>query len=299
LKPLLWVGLCMSSLVLGVCLWAALRDPTAATVTYENPTGQYLPPSTEHPLGLDRNGRDILSRLVHSTRAFLGPGLLASALGVLLGVGGGVVRGWYQGLPGRMAGIVLAAVDSVPRLALILLATAAFKGRMWAVATALAVSYAPTVANEVHGRIALFRQEEFIAAARALGLSSAQILFLHILWLNSRQLLMKWAAFLFGSFILVETSLSYLGTIEGSASIGVAEPLPSLGNMLARAKDTLLTEVWPALIPVLAIMFSIVAFLLLAEGLGEHGAVGGRKGGHGGRGLSDGHTGERTANSDR
>jgi ABC-type dipeptide/oligopeptide/nickel transport system permease subunit len=88
-------------------------------------------------------------------------------------------------------GFVLSAVDAVPRLALILLSALAFGGRMWAVAVGIAVSFTPTVAAEVAARVAAFRSEEFIDAARAHGLSPARILGYHILRLNSRNLLLK------------------------------------------------------------------------------------------------------------
>ncbi|MBM4396905.1 MAG: ABC transporter permease [Deltaproteobacteria bacterium] len=278
-SPSLVAGACLSALVLAMAAWGAASDPAAATATHgsDEDAGAYVAPSAEHLLGLDRNGRDMLARLVHSTRAFAGPGLLAAVAGVLLGAAAGSLTGWSSGAPGRRlsaiaaraAGVVLSAIDAVPRLALILLAALAFGGRMWAVAIGVAVSFTPTVAAEITSRVAAFRQEEFIDAARAHGLSATRILLLHILWLNSRTLLMKWAAYLFGTMVLVETSLSYLGTIEGSMNLGVAEPLPSWGNMLARAKDTLLTQGWPALIPIAAIVVSIFGFLLLAEGLGS------------------------------
>lgn len=270
-SPSLIAGALLSSAVLVLAAAAAVSDPAAATATHgtDEEAGTYVAPSLDHPLGLDRNGRDILARLVHSTRAFAGPGLLAAVMGLLLGTAAGALSGWSTGLAARGLGLVVASIDAVPRLALILLAAFAFGGRMWGVAAGIAISFAPTISAEVASRVAAFRQEEFIDAARAHGLSPSRVLLLHILWLNSRHLLLKWAAYLFGTMVLVETSLSYLGTIEGSMNLGVAEPAPSLGNMLARAKDTLLSQVWPALVPIAAIVLSIFGFLLLAEGLGS------------------------------
>jgi peptide/nickel transport system permease protein len=186
---------------------------------------------------------------------------------VLLGAALGALAGYAGGVAGRAVGLVLSAVDAVPRVALILLWALAFGGGTWGMALGIAVSFSPAVAAEVSARVAAFRAEEFVDAARAHGLSAGRILLYHILWLNSRNVLLKWASFLFATMILVETSLSYLGTIEASVAIGVQEPMPSWGNMLARAKDTLLDPTWPALIPMAATLLSIFGFLLLAEGL--------------------------------
>jgi ABC-type dipeptide/oligopeptide/nickel transport system permease subunit len=265
----LWVGGVLSGLVLVACLAGAFMNPASATDVHgtDEDAGSYVPSSADHWLGLDRNGRDLGARLVGATTAFAGPGLLAALAGVLLGVAAGAVAGYFTGWLSRLLNVILSAVDAIPRLALLLLIALAFGGRMTAVALGLACSFTPTIASEVAARVRAFRSEDFIDAARAHGLGTARILLYHVLWLNSRNLLMKWAAFLFGATILAETSLSYLGTIEGSVGIGVAEPAPSWGNMLARAKDTLLDPTWPALLPIAATVLSIFGFLLLAEGL--------------------------------
>lgn len=269
-NPSLLVGIIISSMVFLICIAGHLVDVEKATFVYQEDgvAGQYVPPSLKHPLGLDRNGRDIALRIICGTRAFAMPGILAVCLGLSLGTLFGAIS-YLSGLFPTVIRFVLSSLDAIPRIPLILLFSLGFGHSIWGVAIGVAVSLCPTIAEEVSARVAMFKNEEFISASIAHGLSSTRILFFHILWLNSRHILLKWAAILFGMMILVETSLSYLGTIEGSVGIGVQEPMPSWGNILARAKDTLMKEVFPALYPILMTVISIVGFLLLAEGFGK------------------------------
>jgi len=256
-----------------------------------------LGPSADHLLGTDRKGRDLFARMVASSEAFFFPGLFSCAIALVLGTPAGALVGWWprsrlaQGLRA-----VLTIVGAWPRLVLVVVVVAIFtlhaRGdgsltvlRLYLLAGVLGLSFVPQIANALAERVLYFQREQFVEAARAHGLGDGRILGLHILWANCRYLLLRQACMLFGTFILVETSLSYLG------HYGVPEPRPSWGNVLADVKDNvvhirrmLIPEAWTPsglleaggraiheagglglIAVVLAIMMSISSVLALGE----------------------------------
>jgi len=117
------------------------------------------------------------------------------------------------------------------------------------------------VASLIHSKIQFRKQKNFIEAATALGLNNFAIIFKHILWHNCRSVLIIQATLGMAEAILMETSLSYLG-------FGVQEPTPSWGNMVqAGANYFMQGNFWPSTAPALAILFTIMGFHLLGDGL--------------------------------
>ncbi len=220
------------------------------------------PPGTAgHLLGTDFMGRDMLSRLIVGIQAYFLPGLLAIAIALIFGSALGVLAG-YRG--GRMDTAITYAtnlVDSFPRLVLILLVIAAFKPDIYYIMIVVGLTNVPVVASHIKGKIQFLKQKNFIEAAVSLGLPARVIILKHILWHNCRSLLIIQATLGMGEAILMETSLSYLG-------FGVQEPTPSWGNMVqAGANYFMQGKFWPSTAPALAILFTILGFHLLGDGL--------------------------------
>jgi peptide/nickel transport system permease protein len=220
------------------------------------------PPGTAgHLLGTDFMGRDMLSRLIVGIQAYFLPGLLAIAIALVFGSALGVLAG-YRG--GRMDTAITYAtnlVDSFPRLVLILLVIAAFKPDIYYIMIVVGLTNVPVVASHIKGKIQFLKQKNFIEAAVSLGLPARVIILKHILWHNCRSLLIIQATLGMGEAILMETSLSYLG-------FGVQEPTPSWGNMVqAGANYFMQGKFWPSTAPALAILFTILGFHLLGDGL--------------------------------
>jgi len=214
-----------------------------------------------HLLGTDFLGRDILSRLIVGIQAYFLPGLLAIAISLSLGTALGVVAGYRGGPADALIAYFNDLVDSFPRLVLILLVIAAFKPDIYYVMVVVGVTGVPGVASLIAGKIRFLRQKNFIEAASVLGLPAHVIILKHILWYNCRTLLIIQATLGMGEAILIETSLSYLG-------FGVQEPTPSWGNMVqAGANYFLQGRFWPSTAPALAILFTILGFHLLGDGL--------------------------------
>ena len=252
---LLVVGLVVVSYLCGAAGWLP-DDPARMDMARLNAA-----PGAGHALGTDFLGRDILSRLIVGIQAYFLPGLLAVAISLALGAALGVTAGYRGGRAEALVTYLSNLVDAVPRLVLILLVIAAFRADIYYVMLVVGITGAPAVASIIAGKIQFLRQKSFIEAAHVLGLPTRVIVVKHILWYNCAPLLIIQATLGMGEAILVETSLSYLG-------FGVQEPTPSWGNMVqAGANYFFHGKFWPSTAPALAILFTILGFHLLGDGL--------------------------------
>jgi len=254
-------GLLIATLVLVSYTLGALKllpyDPQQISIELLNAS----PGSAGHLLGTDFLGRDILSRLIVGIQAYFLPGLLAIVISLSLGTALGVAAGYRGGPAEALITYFNDLVESFPRLVLILLVIAAFKPDIYYIMVVVGVTGAPMIASRIAGKIGFLREKNFIEAASVLGLPTHVIILKHILWHNCRTLLIIQATLGMGEAILIETSLSYLG-------FGVQEPTPSWGNMVqAGANYFLQGRFWPSTAPALAILFTILGFQLLGDGL--------------------------------
>jgi peptide/nickel transport system permease protein len=219
------------------------------------------PGTAGHILGTDFMGRDMLSRLIVGIQAYFLPGLLAISIALLFGTLLGVLAGYYEGRSDTVITYFTNLVDSFPRLVLILLVIAAFKPDIYVIMIVVGMTNIPVVASLIKGKIQFLKQKNFIEADMALGLPTKTIIMKHILWHNCRSLLIIQATLGMGEAILMETSLSYLG-------FGVQEPTPSWGNMVQSGANYFMKgQFWPSTAPALAILFTILGFHLLGDGL--------------------------------
>jgi len=253
---LLIVSFVLTSYVLGAFKWLPY-DPEKISIDLLNAP----PGSAGHLLGTDFLGRDILSRLILGIQAYFLPGLLAVAILLVGGTTLGALAGYRGGRTAVLVTYVNNLVDSFPRLVLILLVVAAFRPDIYYIMIVVGVSGVPAVASLIAGKIEFLRQKNFIEAAHVLGLPSYVIVLKHILWHHCTPVLVIQATMGMGEAILIETSLSYLG-------FGVQEPTPSWGNMVqAGANYFFQGKFWPSTAPALAILFTVLGFHLLGDGL--------------------------------
>jgi len=220
------------------------------------------PPGTAgHLLGTDFMGRDMLSRLIVGIQAYFLPGLLAIGIALVFGTMFGVLSGYRNGRFDTVITYLNNLIDSFPRLVLILLVIAAFKPDIHYIMLVVGFTNVPVVASLVRGKILFLKQKNFIEADHALGVPTSTIIMKHILWHNCRSILIIRATLGMAEAILMETSLSYLG-------FGVQEPTPSWGNMVQSGANYFLQgKFWPSTAPALAILFTILGFHLLGDGL--------------------------------
>lgn len=222
-----------------------------------------------HLLGTDALGRDRFSRLLVAAKF----SLIVTPLGALLAFIIGTLIGLISGYSSRAAdGVLMSVTDTVlalPTLILILAARAAFPLDLPPVraATLLVMIFALTgwaeIARLVRGLVRSIKEREYILAARAIGLSEARILFRHVLP-NAAGPLFTQATIMLPYFLLSEVALSFLG-------VGLQEPQPSLGNMLASASDISQLQRAPILLlsPAIVIFLFVLAVRAVAEGQDE------------------------------
>jgi peptide/nickel transport system permease protein len=148
---------------------------------------------------------------------------------------------------------------SFPRLILLIVIIAMFDASIFLVVVVLGLTGWMSVARIIRGEVLSLREREFVQAARALGMGDLRIIFRHVIP-NAIAPVIVFATLGIGNTILVEAGLSFLG-------LGVPPPTPSWGSMINEGRDTLLTAWWIATFPGLAMVFTVVAFNLLGDGL--------------------------------
>lgn len=251
------VGLALLT-VLAVAWLLALGAPYDVVADVD-PSRASLGPSSADWLGTDHLGRDVAWRLLLGSRAFVAPGLLTALLAGGLGGLAGALAGWFGGPVSSVVRYGFTVGGSVPRLVLVLLAGAIFGPDTLVLAMATGLACAPAVGEAVTARLEELRRAEFVLALRAHGIPDARILLYHLLWVNTRGLIARHVLQAFGFFLVVETTLSYLG------GFGVQEPTPSWGNMLAFEFGVPDGNLYAWLAPAVAIWLGIGAAALLGQ----------------------------------
>ncbi len=255
--------------VLIVVVAAALAAPLVsagdAAAQHDIVATRFLAPlatdarGTVHPLGTDRFGRDVWTRLVYGARVSLGVGALAVLLAIAIGVAVGAVAGYWRG---PVRSVLLAFTDFVlalPRVVLLLLLATLWRPSAALVILVLGLTGWMSVARLVQGEVRALAARPFVEGALALGLSRPRILWRHILP-NALTPVIVAAALGIGNAIMLEAGLSFLG-------LGVQPPTPSWGNMIASGRDTLVNAPWVAAAPGLALVLVVVACTLLGDAL--------------------------------
>ena len=195
------------------------------------------------------------------TEAFFLPGLLSITISTAFGLLFGVIAGFYPRVPSRVILYVLDIIDTIPRLIFILIIIVLFSPSIYLIMAFVGITSIPKITSYIKAKVELLKQQRFIEAGKALGLSQMTIIFKHIVWLSSKSVLVIHATLGMGEAILIETSLSYLG-------FGVQEPTPSWGNMVAMGTDYFFQgKVWLATIPAITILVTIMGLYLLGDGL--------------------------------
>jgi len=232
-------------------------DPTAQGADLV--ASRFRPPSIEHPMGTDRFGRDVLSRVLYGGRTSLAIGLLAITiaitLGTLIGAVAGYRRGWVDAVSMRSVDLLL----SFPRLVLLITVVALVQPSIAVITLVLGLTGWMATSRLVRGEVLSLREREFVQAARALGFGGPRILLRHVIP-NVASPIIVAATLGIGNTILVEASLSFLG-------LGVPPPAPSWGEMVARGRDAMVEAPWITLFPGLAIVLTVMSFNLIGDGL--------------------------------
>ncbi len=223
------------------------------------PDTRYRAPAAIHPMGTDRFGRDVWSRVAYGGRASFGVCALSVALAAAMGTLFGALSGVA---PRRVDDAMMRTVDgllSFPRLLLLLTVVALVPPGAGTLAVFIAATGWMGMARIVRGEVRRLRSREFVDAAVASGVGTPRLVARHLLP-NALGALVVAATLNAGTVILLESSLSFLG-------LGLTPPTPSWGGMVFEGRDALATAWWVSAFPALAITVAVTALNLVGDGI--------------------------------
>jgi peptide/nickel transport system permease protein len=261
-RKLALLGLVVIAVFVIMAVFAPLLAPFSPEQRLEGGLtviGEPLPPSSTFWFGTDLLGRDLLSRLMYGARATLIVGIFANgiavAIGTLIGVTAGYLRGWSGNALMRFTDLMTA----FPTLILAILLAAMFTPKLWVVATVIAMVNWVQVARVIFTETTSLAEREFIVAEKSLGASSIRILFRHLLP-HLVPTILVYGTLGIATTSLTEATLSYLG-------VGVQPPTPSWGNMVNESQTYFESAPWLVFIPGSCIAMLALSFNLLGDAL--------------------------------
>jgi len=267
-----WRRLRKNKLAMASLIWIAFIILVAATADLWVPTyfadplkidtapgASLQAPSAEHLFGTDKLGRDVFARVVYGSRVSLAVGVIAVSISLLIGLALGAISGYFGGLVDtlvmRSADVFFAFPYILFAIALVAVLGPSYQN----VFIAIGILGWPAIARVFRSSILSVKQNEYVDAARAMGASHVRILFRHIMP-NAIAPIIVYGTMSIGGAIITEAALSFLG-------MGVQPPTPSWGLMLSDARALIFAAPWLVFWPGLAILTTVLAFVLMGDGL--------------------------------
>lgn len=253
----LTVGLFMTGLAVFLGILGLFWTPYSTTAM--SAAEKFAAPSLTHWFGTDNFGRDIFSRVMQGCSTTLAISLLVVLFSASVGILLGAVTGYFGGILDEVVMRVTDAVNGFPSILLTLVIISLLGTGKQNVIIALGIVFIPSYVRIVRGEFIRLRDADYIRRARLMGVSRMRILFVHIL---PNIFSVFWVSVIIGlnNAILAESGMSYLG-------IGVKPPDASLGKMLSDAQGYLQNAPWYAIAPGLMIVWIVLGFSLLGEGI--------------------------------
>ena len=215
--------------------------------------------SWEYPLGTDKQGRDVLSRLMHGARISLAVSCLAILLGGILGTGLGMLAAFRGGLTDAILMRIVDIKLAFPSILLALTLVVAIGSGFSTVVIVIALLLWARYARVVRGEALTIKERDFIDRARVSGASNLRIMLRHI-FPNVFNTVIVLATLEVGHVIILEATLSFLGA-------GIPRPQPAWGLMAADGREVITSSWWIFLFPCLAIVLTVLSMNLLGDWL--------------------------------
>jgi len=257
INPFLWLGATLLAAFAAVALLGervAPYDPAAQDLF-----AMLEPPSAAHLLGTDNVGRDILSRIIAGTRYTLSIALASVFFAGIGGIALGSVAGYFGGLTDRIVTGIIDLLLTVPNIVLAIAIASVAGASATGLTIAITASFIPPLARLVRGRVIELTQEDFIAAAVAVGMGHGGILLRHVLP-NAATVIIIELSLNAGQAVLIGSALGFLG-------LGVQPPAPEWGTMLGTSREYLTVVPHLVIAPGIAISLLVLAFNAFGDGL--------------------------------
>ena len=218
-------------------------------------------PSTEHILGTDDLGRDVLSRIMHGGRVSLTVGIVASIMQITIGVSLGAIAGYFGGIVDSVIMRIVDIIMCFPFFIIAIAMAAVLGPSMSNIIIIVGILYWTRVARIVRAEVLSLKEREYVESAKAFGLNSWEIIISHILP-NVMAPVLVYATLAIANGILTEASLSFLG-------MGVKPTIPSWGNMLSAAQSmrVLKSKWWMWMPPGTMVLLTVLSINFLGDGL--------------------------------
>ena len=254
--PLGAIGAALMALFVIAALFAEVitfYDPLATNAAHS-----LARPGAVHWMGADNFGRDVYSRIIFGARISIAVGIGSTALGCLFGVALGLLSGYLSGWVDLAIQRLIDILQALPLLVLALVMAAALGPSLQNTIIAIAIPLIPYVARVIRANTLALREQPFVEASRAIGMSDLRIALRHVLP-NTLAPLIVLATAQFGSAILTEAALSFLG-------LSIPEPFPSWGRMLSEsAAEYVRSAPWLVIFPGIAISLVVFGTNLLGD----------------------------------
>jgi peptide/nickel transport system permease protein len=218
--------------------------------------------SIEYPLGTDKMGRDILSRMIYGARISLLVSFMAIFVGGSIGTTLGVISGYFGG---KIDTLIMRLVDitlSLPTILLALVLVSAIGPSFGTVITVIALILWARYARQSRAETLTVKEQDYIARARVAGASHSRIM-LRYIFPNIVNTLVVLATLQVGAIILLESTLSFLG-------VGIPRPTPAWGVMVADGRELIVTAWWVSMFPGIGIMLTVLSLNLFGDWLRDH-----------------------------
>ncbi|WP_031305716.1 nickel transporter permease [Brevibacillus panacihumi] len=234
--------------------WVAPYDPIE-----QNMQIMLEGPSLNHPFGTDEFGRDILSRIIHGTQISLMTGIVGVLIAVILGVALGTISGYFGGLADTLIMRIMDIFMAFPSFLLALAIVSVLGPGMINVMIAIGIFSVPTFARLSRSSVISIKDKEYIEAVKAMGGSHLHIIIKHVIP-NSIAPIIVLSSMRIATAIITAAGLSFLG-------MGAQPPTPEWGAMLSTGREYLRVAPHVSTMPGLAIMFLVLGFNMLGDGL--------------------------------
>jgi oligopeptide transport system permease protein len=245
--------------LIGPIILQTITGYTYASIPSERTLVRAMPPSWQHPMGTDPQGRDILARVLVGGRISLMVALVATAVSLVIGVSYGAISGYFGGKIDNFMMRIVDLIYAVPYMIIVIVLLALFEKSLFLLFAALGAVSWLTMARIVRGQVLSLKNQEFIEAARSIGVPTWKIIFRHLVP-NTLGPVIVYATLTVPSVILQEAFLSFLG-------LGVQAPLSSWGTLASEGADNIAIYPWMIIFPGVTMALTLFSLNFVGDGL--------------------------------